>query len=259
MMALFTLLPPVARAAACSAESGTGRVPVLELYTSEGCDSCPPTDRWISNLALRGLSSGQLVILAFHVDYWNYLGWNDPYARPEFSARQRAASRRSDASLIYTPQLLLNGRDYRRGISKDTFSDDIAALNRSRPRARIILKTDVDPTGVLMIRGSAYIHDPAERNGARAYVAVYENGVVNDVKAGENRGRRLHHDFVVRSFAGPLSIGSDGMATFDQRLALDSRWNLRDLGITAFVQNERNGDVLQALAIPQCGAMASLR
>ena len=70
--------------------SGELRVPVLELYTSEGCDSCPPADRWVSGLPARGLAADRVVTLAFHVDYWNHLGWADPYARAEFSERQRA-------------------------------------------------------------------------------------------------------------------------------------------------------------------------
>lgn len=74
----------------CTAESGARRVALLELYTSEGCDSCPPADRWISSLPQHGLNAERVVMLGFHVDYWNYLGWKDPYARAEYSARQPA-------------------------------------------------------------------------------------------------------------------------------------------------------------------------
>src|SRR5262245_59198706 len=78
-LAMFVLgLPAVASAGECTATSGARRVPLLELYTSEGCDSCPPADRWIASLPSRGLTSDRVVTLAFHVDYWNYLGWTDP-------------------------------------------------------------------------------------------------------------------------------------------------------------------------------------
>ena len=76
-----------APAAQCSAFSAERRVPLLELYTSEGCNSCPPTDRWFSALPEKGLTSWQVVALAFHVDYWNYLGWRDPFSKAEYSER----------------------------------------------------------------------------------------------------------------------------------------------------------------------------
>src|SRR5262249_3744705 len=122
-IALALTAPAVASGvASCNLESGARRVALLELYTSEGCDSCPPTDRWVSALAGRGLEPSRVVTLGFHVDYWNYLGWSDPFAKADFSARQRVASQRNRATVVYTPQLLLNGADYRRG----TFRDDIA-------------------------------------------------------------------------------------------------------------------------------------
>jgi len=244
--------PAWLEAAECTAKSGNRRVPLLELYTSEGCDSCPPADRWVSSLPARGLSTGHIVALGFHVDYWNDLGWNDPFAKPEFSARQRAASRRNRASAVYTPQVLLNGRNYRRGVFKDTLADDIAAIGRSGPRARISLGATFGTSGMLSIRGTAHVDDPAERTEARTFLALYENRLASDIRAGENRGKRLHHDAVVRVLAGPFPFGRDGQAAFSQRLALDPRWKSPNLGFAAFVQNERTGDVLQALAMTHC-------
>ena len=118
-------------AAQCSATSAEHRVPLLELYTSEGCNSCPPTDRWFSSLPGKGLTARKVVALAFHVDYWNDLGWSDPFSKPQYSDRQRAASLRNKARFVYTPQLLLDGRDYRRAL----FLDDIAdvAISTYRP------------------------------------------------------------------------------------------------------------------------------
>src|SRR5258706_3420766 len=94
-LAMLAIATPGAGAAQCAAESGPHRVALLELYTSEGCDSCPPADRWVSSLAARGLEPGRVVTLGFHVDYWNYLGWKDPFANAEFNARQRAANQRN--------------------------------------------------------------------------------------------------------------------------------------------------------------------
>src|SRR5262252_8617302 len=125
--------PTPGSAGECDATSGGRRVPVLELYTSEGCDSCPPVDRWVGGLPARGLTPDRVVTLAFHVDYWNHLGWADPYARAEFSERQRAATRRNEGRFVYTPQLMLNGKDYRRGILSDDFKERVEAINRERP------------------------------------------------------------------------------------------------------------------------------
>lgn len=161
----------------CTAESGARRVALLELYTSEGCDSCPPADRWISSLPQHGLNAERVVMLGFHVDYWNYLGWKDPYARAEYSARQRTASRRSGARVIYTPQLLLNGRDYRRGAFTDDIDSRVRALNQEKPGPRIRLKMNTESPGVLLVQGTADVTDAAEPGDARAYLAIYENNL----------------------------------------------------------------------------------
>jgi len=96
----------------CAAASGASRASLLELYTSEGCSSCPPADRWLSGLRGRDDLLGRLVPLAFHVDYWNDLGWEDRFAKPEYSARQGSISRRNRSRSVYTPQFVLDGRDW---------------------------------------------------------------------------------------------------------------------------------------------------
>jgi len=97
----------------CESRSAARRVALIELYTSEGCNSCPPADRWLSSLQARGFNADRMVPLAFHVDYWDYLGWRDRFAQAGFSVRQRAQAGRGGARSVYTPQLLLNGADLR--------------------------------------------------------------------------------------------------------------------------------------------------
>ena len=106
-------------AAECTATSGAQRVPVLELYTSEGCDSCPPADKWISELPARKLGVDRVLALAFHVDYWNQLGWIDPFSQAAFSDRQRQHSKRRGVSFVVTPQLLLNGQEIGRASCRE--------------------------------------------------------------------------------------------------------------------------------------------
>ncbi len=249
-LALAALLcgPAVAPAAQCAAASGEHRVPLLELYTSEGCDSCPPADRWLSALPARGYGPDRVVALAFHVDYWNYLGWIDPYGQRRYGERQSQAAARNQSRVVYTPQFMLNGRDYRRGILRDDFGERVAAFDREPPRAALRLVLDPAPDS-LTVSGTAVIPDAGERPLAQTWLALYENRLADDVTAGENRGKRLMHDYVVRDIAGPLPGDARGRVALDHRFRLDPRWKIRDLAVAAFVQNVKTGDVLQALAL----------
>jgi hypothetical protein len=250
-LAMFALVHNTAAFALCVAESGPRRVALLELYTSEGCNSCPPTDRWVSALAQRGLDRDRVVTLGFHVDYWNYLGWNDPYARAEYSARQRAASQRNKARVVYTPQLLLNGADYRPGRIREDAAERVDVINQGKPAASIRLKAAASG-GALATEAAVAVTDPAQRGNARAYLALYENNLSTDIKAGENRGKRLRHDYVVRTLAGPFAADSRGAIALNHRFALDPGWKTAELHLAAFVQNENTGDILQALALSYC-------
>jgi hypothetical protein len=240
-------------ATACFARSGEQRIALLELYTSQGCDSCPPADRWVRELPAGGLGPERVVTLAFHVDYWNYLGWKDLYARPEYSARQQAASHRNRARVVYTPQLLLDGKDYRRPALRQDFAGRVEALNRSTARARIDLRISGEPAGDLSVEGKVIVAGAVDRKTAHPYLALYENNLSSQITAGENRGKRLWHDNVVRELAGPFAIDAGGMAAIHHRFRLGPDWKRTDLRVAAFVQDERSGEVLQALSAGYCG------
>ncbi|MGV3626817.1 MAG: DUF1223 domain-containing protein [Betaproteobacteria bacterium] len=244
---LVLMLTHPAAASTCSAESGKSRVALLELYTSEGCDSCPPADLWFSKLPQRGYTPQQVLALAFHVDYWNYLGWKDPYAQAQFSARQRDASRRNQARVVYTPQLLLDGADYRRGVFGDDLGQRIAANKAAG--AQISMRIEA---GDAQPRLRARIKTVA--NSAQAYAAIYENNLVTEVSAGENRGKRLRHDFVVRQLYGPFVVTADAPLNLEQIIRKDREWKTADLHIAVFVQDTRTGAALQALTLPWCGS-----
>lgn len=243
---LMALIGPTTTAAVqCTAASGAQRIPVLELYTSEGCDSCPPADKWVSELGAKNLKTDRLLALAFHVDYWNHIGWIDPYAQARFSERQRQHSLRRRASFVYTPQLLLNGADYRRGTFFDDIDSRVKAINQTKPLADIKLTLNNHGNALdAMADASAA---PAQPRGAELFIALYESDLVTAVKAGENKGRTLKHDFVVRELAGPFSFDDSGNARHGHSFQLDPRWKARDLRIAAFVQHPRTGEVWQAL------------
>lgn len=247
LLAIGLLHAMPATAMNCTAASGERRVPLLELYTSEGCDSCPPTDRWLSALPGRGHGPDRVVALAFHVDYWDYIGWRDPFAQKRFTERQRQIAARTASRVIYTPQLVLNGRDYRRGSFRDDVAERLAEIHAQKPRAT--LKLDVRTlAGELVVAGNAVLAETAGRNFAQTWLALYENRLVTEVKAGENRGKRLEHDFVVRDIVGPLPADAQGRVMIEHRFSPDPQWKTRDLGVAVFVQDIRSGDVLQALA-----------
>lgn len=237
----------------CTAASGERRIPLLELYTSEGCDSCPPTDRWVSGLPARGFDSARLVVLSFHVDYWNYLGWPDPFAQNKFSERQRDSAARNGARMVYTPQLLFDGKDYRRGVGTDDFGQRVAATNRRTPAAAISLQLQNTLQNTVAANGSVVIRDAAVRNAAQTYLALYENNLSNRVTAGENRGKQLPHDFVVRELAGPFPVAARQTSDFSHSFRIAHNWKPQDLYFAAFVQHSGSGEVLQALALPHCG------
>jgi hypothetical protein len=232
-------------AGSCSAESGKSRVALLELYTSEGCDSCPPTDQWFSTLPQRGYTAQRVLALAFHVDYWNYLGWKDPYAQAQFSTRQNDASRRNKARVVYTPQLLLDGADYRRSVKGDDIGQYISKTQM--PAAQISMTID---TGDAQSRLRARISTAA--TAAQAYAAIYENNLVTEVAAGENKGKRLRHDFVVRELYGPFTVTAAAPLNIDQVMRKDRLWKTADLHIAVFVQDGASGTTLQALNLPWC-------
>jgi hypothetical protein len=238
-----------AQPGACTATSGPGTAALVELYTSEGCSSCPPADRWLSTLRGSELGSERLVPLALHVDYWDYIGWRDPFAMPLYSARQRELAAIHRARVVYTPQVVLAGKDYR-GWSSRRLAETVAAVNATAARARITLALSPGAGGTTGLRATAGVPERKDREDAVLYLARYENGLSTRVERGENRGKTLNHDFVAREWWGPLALTATGDATFER--SLDARPLARG-GVAAFVQSRRTGEVLQALALAACG------
>ncbi len=234
---------------ACEARSGTESASLVELYTSEGCDSCPPADRWLSQL-VRGNPSGSLVTLAFHVDYWDYIGWRDRFAAPEHGRRHRERVNATGGRVVYTPQVLLNGRDFRAWRSDSALAQAVAEQKRRPPGAKLGLRLERAGEG-----WTAALDGQASGAGAQAWLAVYQDGLASEVKAGENRGRRLEHDRVVRRLFGPYAVEADGRIRGTARIDAGVGLDPAPGGVAAFVQRA-DGEVLQALALPFCPAGA---
>ena len=185
-------------------KSGTQRVALLELYTSEGCSSCPPADRWLADLGPTGLAPARVAPLALHVDYWNYIGWTDPFSQARFTERQQTYSARGGTRTVYTPQFILDGREYRGWFRGENFARRIENANAQPAPAAIALRLARVDQATLEVTGEVSVTETTARERIGVYVALYENNLVNDVRAGENRGQRLRHDYVVRRLEGTV-------------------------------------------------------
>ena len=172
-----------ASAQTCSARAGTPPV-VVELYTSEGCSSCPPADRWLSTLKGRS----DVVALAFHVNYWDRLGWPDRFANAELTARQHERAAQAGSSYVYTPQVMADGRDWRQWPQLPKQSDGgktpVPALALMQQGDKVTASIDATPVTTRL----------------SGYWAVVEDQHVSRVRAGENAGETLRHDHVVRLY-----------------------------------------------------------
>ena len=241
---------PTAAAPQCAAQSGEFTAALVELYTSEGCDSCPPADRWLSGLG-RGYPPGRIVPLSLHVDYWDYIGWKDPYARREFSNRQRKLTQLQKLAFVYTPQVLLQGKDFR-GWASPAFDEALTRINARKARAGLELKITSVMRDRIALEASAEVLDPTQTGDAALYLAAYESKLSSVVTAGENRGHTLAHDYVVLEWQGPWEFASGPRVTERRELALLPKAVAANSGVVAFVQNRRTGEVLQALMLPAC-------
>lgn len=250
-LAVAALLPAAAPAAPCRAHSGPQQAALIELYTSEGCSSCPPADRWLAELAADPALSGQVVPLALHVDYWDHLGWRDRFAQSGFSARQRALTAAQGSTTVFTPQVMVNGRTALNWSRSPAFRQHIAAINARL--ATVDLTLEIIPTSgawQVQIQGRLQPHLSAARAGV--FVALYQNGLASPVTAGENAARQLRHERVTRALIGPLPVAAEGRFAHDHRFRLPAEAESRDLGVAAFVQDQTDGQVWQALALAAC-------
>lgn len=233
----------------CSAVSGPQTNALVELYTSEGCSSCPPADQWLTRLKTQGNQFGNIVPIALHVDYWDYIGWKDNFANPAFAKRQREMAALGHARGVYTPQIAINGQDTRSWLSDSRFKSEIASINRMPAKAEIRLA--VNSTTAKSLQISTNIQT-SEAGPLVYYLALQENNLQSTVNAGENRGELLRHDYVVRQWLGPFKVGAEGKISASHEIPLQPAWKQPDLSVVAFVQNSATREILQALGLGLC-------
>jgi hypothetical protein len=233
--------------AACDARSSDHMVALIELYTSEGCDSCPPADNWLSRLGTG--DEARVIPIAFHVDYWDRLGWTDRFASAKYTSRQYEQMRRQQAMFVFTPQVILQGRDFGQWHASGEPATTVAAVNARRPRAMIELAS-TSAGGNAIVDVHVNVPDIGDRRHALVAVALVQSKLSSEVKAGENAGKRLQHDHVVRQWRDGLSVDASG--ELRQRLQFPLPADPGPLEIVAFAEDADRGDVLQALSLPFC-------
>jgi hypothetical protein len=184
-------------------QSGPQRPLLLELYTSEGCSSCPPAESWLDGLKGGARLWKEVVPVAFHVDYWDNLGWKDRFAKQEYTARQQAYSIAWGTSSVYTPGFVLDGQEW-----KGWFGGNPLPGADNRPAGRLEVKI-LDKTARIEFAGFSGLKE------IDAYVAPLEMNASSEVLAGENRGRKLAHSFVALSLSARRVSNENGTFKVD--------------------------------------------
>ena len=232
-----------------AAGTNTERTVVVELFTSQGCSSCPPADRALSAIG-RDHFDGVVVPLAFHVDYWNSLGWSDPFSSPRWSERQRAYAA-ALKSQVYTPQVVIDGSTQLVGSYEARVRQEIARRLAEPAAASIAIGAVRMETGRIHVEISASLAAGTKQEGSDVNVVLFENGVRTDIRRGENSGLQVTNDHVVRSMIRAFSLESGKTAARGSvTIPLDPAWRNQSLGIAAFVQNR------STLAIEGAGVRA---
>jgi hypothetical protein len=226
--------------------------PVLvELFTSEGCSSCPPADRLLAQLnARQPVKGAEAIILEEHVDYWDDLGWHDPFASAAVTQRQKDYDQTIHAE-VYTPQMIVDGRT-------DVLGSDQRAAERAIAKASDAPKTELELSWVGMtstMGGPKLLRVRAGKlsggDKAEVFMAITESHLHSDVKRGENAGRGLEHDGVVRKFTSLGKTNGAGESSFDAQTAvkLSPDWKRENIRVVVFVQDVRSRRIYAATSM----------
>ncbi len=211
---------------------------VLELYTSEGCSSCPSADRWLAALVELPNDELDVLALAFHVDYWDYLGWKDRFGSPRYTSRQRQLGSNNNQRTIYTPEFFVDGKEAR---GTRNVLDKIRSANKQQ--AQIQLKLSISKSSnALQIELESVTPDAVDKPLRHRYF-VYENQLMSDVTRGENSGERLFHQQVVRYMSPEIDLKDNNR----HKITINPEWRLDNIGVAALVTEPGNENYIQVV------------
>lgn len=242
------LVTTVAIGCARAAAPAGPRVPVVvELFTSDGCSSCPPADRLFSQLIQnQSIPTAQVIALGFHVDYWDQLGWKDPASLPLATARQQGYGRVWGPDQVYTPQAVVDG-------SAEMVGSDEGALERavgraaSTPHASVAEQISSDGPGAITVTVTVGASASGPKEPLDADVFITEDGLTSHVQRGENAGRTLHHDAVVRAMYPLVQVASGSLQA---HAVLKPEWRRGDLHAVAVLQGRTTHRIWGAATSP---------
>ena len=254
---LATLAPVVVVALAGAAAGPRAAAPapmlpvLVELFTSEGCEDCPPADKVLEQLIVAPPAGVEVIGLGEHVDYWDQLGWRDRFSSHALTARQGLYAARFANDSIYTPQMVVDGRS-------EFIGSDAAAARRAIGRAiaqphgviGMVARDDRDPKRVALQITITDLPKITRGDQADIVVAMTEDGLRTDVKRGENRGRTLTHAAVARYMATIGDATADGPSSASADITLAPDWQRDRLKVIAFVQERKSRQVLAAASAP---------
>ena len=229
------------------------RAVVVELFTSEGCSSCPPADALLAQLdKTQPVAGAEVIPLALHVDYWNHLGWSDSFSSRQFSERQGEYAAAFGSEQVYTPQMVVDGVKEFNGGNASLAQEAIARAAREPKGEVIITRAPSQAEG--FVRVSAQVNNfpkPTQGETAVVLLAVTESGLATDVARGENSGRRLAHVGVVRSLKPLGGLPEEPGTTFkaETEVPVEKGWRRENLRAVVFAQERGTRRVLAAASL----------
>ena len=229
---------------------GTMRTPVLiELFTSEGCSSCPPADTLLQKLDQQPIAGAELIVLSEHVDYWNHIGWKDPYSARLYSDRQSAYGKRFGLDSVYTPQMVVDGMSEFVG-SNTSLANQAFEKALHRPKLPVRLSSISVTSHLLTGHLETESLDKSYGTGdVDVYLVLALNRAESRVSAGENAGHNLQHVSVVRRISKIGAVKQGQALSQEVQVKLGPREDSGNLRVIAFVQESRQGRVLGAAAV----------
>jgi len=242
-MTVRTLLTSVVLCAALAspALSGGGKKVVVELYTSQGCSSCPPADAFLAELAERD----DVIALSFHVDYWNYIGWDDPFSSAEATARQRAYGRTMRKRYVYTPQIVVDGRAETVGSDRSTV-DNLIRMATAAQKIEIDVAHNKDGTADIRVPAATGV----DQRAGELWIGFYDSAIETEIRAGENRGETIVNANIVRTYK---RIGTWAGGALNKRVNLKALGSKGRDGCVIVLQAPGNGPIIGAASFPLPG------
>lgn len=224
---------------------------IVELFTSEGCSSCPPADALLARLdQQQRLGNAEIIALEEHVDYWDSLGWRDPFSSSQWTQRQQDYATSFKNAGVYTPQMVVDGRSEFVGSSQSQARSAISDASL-QPKADVTVSAgETTPAKAQVKIEIKMIPTPAQRD-AQVWLAVTESGLHSNVLRGENAGEDLHHAAVVRSLrkVGDAKTSQELAYSGEQEVRLDDAWKRENLRFVVFVQDAKSRLILGAASV----------